>query len=178
MTKADVVYTKYEGLEERLAHSYFVLHERFISDPGVAGFWAQAALDEMQHSSLLRFCHEHSLITDEDADVEADLEVAERIEDLLDTVKTIVSDPDVTVDDAFCAALLIESSEMDDMFEKLTVPLAKGHWLLYQAIRASLRGHYDKFADAAEKFCRDRSYVEAFRNLGRAERLRLARSAG
>src|SRR6516164_4256683 len=62
MTQREAVYTKYEKFEEELAHCYFLLHERFISDPPLARFWAEAAMDEIQHFSMLRFCREHGAI--------------------------------------------------------------------------------------------------------------------
>src|SRR5262249_58278265 len=55
MTQREAIYTRYEKFEEELAHCYFLLHERFISDPALARFWAEAAMDEMQHFSMLRF---------------------------------------------------------------------------------------------------------------------------
>src|SRR6516164_2807691 len=62
MTQREAIYTKYEKFEEELAHCYFLLHERFISDPPLARFWAEAAMDEIQHFSMLRFCREHGAI--------------------------------------------------------------------------------------------------------------------
>jgi hypothetical protein len=167
MTKVDAIYTRFEAIEEQLAHCYFLLHERFIANPRVAQFWAEAALEELQHQSILRFCRERGLIT---ADVEVDWNTAENIEGLLDRVKDMISDPEVTVEEAFYAALLMESSELDDVYERLTRSLAKDHLLLYQAIHASLRSHYDTFADGAEEFSGDRGLAEAFRAFGRPEK--------
>jgi len=165
MTKLDYIYSKFEALEEQVAHCYFLLQERFIANPPLAKFWAEAALEEMQHSSILRYCREHRLL---EADEAVDVTMAAHIDDLVDTVKSIVSDPWVTEDEAFYASLLIESSEMDDAYEKLTRPLAKEHPLFYQAIRANLRMHHGKFADGAAEFAKDKTYAEAFRSLGRA----------
>lgn len=166
MTKADATYAKFEALEEQVAHCYFLLNERFVTNPPLGKFWAEAALDELQHSSILRYCREHRLF----AEALVDAGTAARIDELLDTVKSIVEDPNVTVDDAFYASLLIESSELDDSYEKLTRPLANDHPLLYHAIQATLRMHHDKFADGAAEFTSDRAYVEAFRSIGQAEK--------
>ncbi len=164
MTKGDLVYSKFEAFEEQLAHCYFLLHERFIANPPLARFWAEAAMDELQHSAILRFCRERGLIV---KDIDMDADTVERIDDLLDTAKDIVSDPEVTTDEAFYASLLMESSELEDIYEKLTGALGKDHMLLYQAIHANLRGHYDNFADGVEEFSGDRSLAEAFRQFGR-----------
>jgi hypothetical protein len=163
MTKRQLLYAKFEAVEEQLAHCYFLLHERFISNPPLAKFWAETAIDELQHQSTLRFCRERGLM----ADIDVDMKITGRIEDLLDTVKGIVSDHDVSVDEAFYAALLMESSELEDIYEKLTRSLAKDHPLLLDAIEANLRSHHLAFADAVEKFSGDRGLAEAFRNLGK-----------
>jgi hypothetical protein len=164
MTKRQMTYAKFEAFEEQLAHCYFLLNERFISNPPLARFWAEAALDELQHNSILRFCRERVLM----GDVEVDPETVQNVDDLLETVKSIVSDPDVSADEAFYGALLMESSELEDVYEKLTAILAKDHRLLFDAIKTSLRSHHATFADAAEKFTGDRGMADAFRNLGKA----------
>jgi hypothetical protein len=158
-----MIYARFEGFEEQLAHCYFMLHERFIANPPLAKFWAETAMEELQHSSILRFCRERSLL----ADMDIDYKTTDHVEELLDTVKGIVADPEVSVDEAFYASLLMESSELEDVYEKLIGPLAKDHRLLFDAIHASLRSHHEGFADAAEKFCGDRGFAEAFRNMGR-----------
>ena len=49
---------------EQLGHCYFLLHERFITSPPLARFWAEAAMDELQHQSILRFCRDRGLMAD------------------------------------------------------------------------------------------------------------------
>jgi len=163
MTKREIIYAKFERFEEQLGHCYFLLHERFITNPPLARFWAEAAMDELQHQSLLRFCRDRGLM----ADVDLDGSTAEHVEQLLETVKGIAEDPEVTIDEAFYASLLMESSEMDDVYGKLTRTLAKDHPLLYEGIHASLRAHHSSFAAAVEQFSGDRGFVEAFKNLRR-----------
>ena len=164
MTKTETIYAKFEGFEEQLAHCYFLMHGRFIANPPLARFWIDAAMDELQHCSILRFCRERGLMTDANIDART----ATHIEELLDTVKGIAADPEVSIDEAFYASLLMESSEMEEAFEKLTAGLAKDHRLLFEAIHASLRAHHSSFADAVERFSGDRGFVDAFRNLGRS----------
>jgi len=57
MTRTQAIYGRFEVFEEQLAHCYFVLHERFIADPPLAKFWADSAMEELEHFSILRFCH-------------------------------------------------------------------------------------------------------------------------
>ena len=162
MTKNQSVYAKFESFEEELAHCYFVLHEHFIANPPLAKFWAEMAMEELQHHSILRYCRERGLM----ADVDLDPKAAEHVEQLLDTVENILTDPDVSVEEAFYASLLMETSELDEAYEKLTSTLAKDHRLLFEAIQTSMRSHHATFADAAQEFCGDTGIAEAFRNLG------------
>jgi len=158
MARNQTIYSKFEAIEEQLAHCYFVLPGRFIADPPLSRFWAEAAMDEMQHSSILRICRERGLV----ADVDVSQETIAHIEELLETVKNIVNDPEVTVDEAFYASLLMESSELDATYERLTGSLARDHRLLFEAIQANQRAIHGSVADAAEEFRRDRSLAEAF----------------
>ena len=162
MARNQAIYSKFEALEEQLAHCYFALQERFIANPPLAKFWAEAAMDEMQHSSILRFCRERGLI----ADVDVDPKAIEHIDELLETVQNIVKDREVSIDEAFYASLLMESSEMDEAYTKLTGSLARDHRLLFDEIQANQHAHHGTFADAAEEFSHDRGLAEAFRNLG------------
>ena len=63
MTKTETIYAKFEGFEEELAHCYFLLQGRFIANPPLARFWIDAAMDELQHCSILRFCRERGLMS-------------------------------------------------------------------------------------------------------------------
>ena len=164
MTKRDAIYARFEAFEEQLAHCYFLLHERFIANPPLAKFWAETAMEELQHFSILRFCRERRLMSDIDVESGA----AEHVDELLDTVKSICNDPDVSVDEAFYASLLVEASELEGIYEKLTGSLARDHPLLYHAIHAGLQGHHASLAEGAEKFCSDSGFIEAFKNLGRS----------
>jgi hypothetical protein len=164
MTEREAIYTRYEKFEEQLAHCYFLLHERFIADPPLARFWAEAAMDELQHFSILRFCRERGLM----ANVEPRADTTHNIEDLLETVKCLIADPDITVEEAFYASLLMESSELEEVYERLVGGLERDHPLLYQAIHSSLQSHLREFKDAAEQFCKDSGFIEAFRNMGRS----------
>jgi len=164
MTKREAIYTKFASFEEQLAHYYFLLHERFIANPPLARFWAEAAMDELQHCSILRFCLDRGLM----ADAIVDSKTADHVEELLETVQGLAADPDVTINEAFYASLLMESSEMEEAYEKLIAGLAKNHPLLFEAVHASLRSHHGSFVDAIERFSGDQGFIEAFRNLRRS----------
>lgn len=163
MTKTEAVYLKYEGMEEQLAHCYFLLHERFNKDPELARFWADVAMDEVQHFSMLQWCRERGVMSD----AAPQEKTTRHIEELLETVKGIATDPEVSIEEAFYASLLMESSELDEVYESLMLRLRVEHPFMYQAIHASFRAHHLTFSEGAEKFCKDPGFAEAFRNLGR-----------
>ena len=173
MTNPNAIYAKFEDLEEQLAHCYFTLHKRFTADPELAALWADAAWEELQHSSILRYCREQGLR----GDATVNINTANHVADLLATVMRIVRNPAVTVDEAFYASLLMESSELDDAYEKLTRPLARHHRALFEAIHASIRSHHDKFADGAMEFSANKAYEEAFRAFARADKRAWERTA-
>jgi hypothetical protein len=97
-------------------------------------------------------------------------EVAGKIDELLDALRDAVSKAKITVDEAFAAALIVESSELDEAYEKLTRPLIQAHLMLYEAIQSNLRLHHYNFAEAAEQFCRDKTYADAFTSLAKTDR--------
>ncbi len=169
MTSPDI-YEKFEALEEEVAHCYFVFQERFLFNGPLAKFWIDAVLDEMQHASILRFCRDHQLF----GEVNDAPAVANNIDGLLDTLRVAASKTKITVEDAFAAALIVESLELDEAYEQLTRPLVQAHLMLYEAIQSNLRLHHYNFVEAAEQFCRDKSYADAFTSLARTNRRMLS----
>jgi hypothetical protein len=165
MMSSETTYAQFEALEERVAHCYFLLHERFINNPQLATFFAEAAMDELQHSSLLKFCRERGIMSS----LQIDPAAAEKVRKLVDSVSAIAADPRVTVNEAFNVSLMIESSEMDDVFDKLTQPLNRDHPFLYEAIQSSLRLHHLKFDEAAKRFLGDHARIEDLQQLGTAK---------
>ena len=161
MTRIETVYAIFEHFEEQLAHCYFLLHERFIRNPRLAKFWMETAMQELEHSAMLRFCHERNIMTEAGLETKA----IRTVEELLETVKAVAVDPDVSVDEALYASLLIESSEMDNVYNKLTSPLARDHELLYQTIQKNLRAHHEAFVKAVAEFLTKLELAEAFRSL-------------
>src|SRR2546427_13090919 len=95
--RRSMIYAKFEVFEEQLAHCYFMLHVRFIANPPLAKFWAETAMDELQHYSILRFCRERRMI----AEADVDLRTIERVEDLIVIRMGIVSDHEVSVNEGF-----------------------------------------------------------------------------
>jgi hypothetical protein len=161
VTRIETVYAIFERFEEQLAHCYFLLHERFIRNPRLAKFWMETAMQELEHSAMLRFCRERNSM----AEASLETKTLRTVEELVETVKAVAVDPDVSVDEALYASLVIESSELDNVYNKLTAPLASDHELLYQTIQKNLRAHHEAFAKAAAEFSTKPELAAAFRSL-------------
>ena len=161
MRQSETTYSRFEAIEAQIAHCYFLFHERFIHNPRFSQFWLEMALQELRHSAMLHFCREHAYLAETDINVNA----ARKAEQLLDVIKGVATDPDVSIDEALYASLLVESSELEDVYEKLTAALKDHNELLYSAIHKGLQAHQDTFAEAAAEFASRPALVRAFKLL-------------
>ena len=80
-------------------------------------------------------------------------------------LKASLPTPDVSIDEALYASLLVESSELEDVYEKLTTALKDHNELLYKTLHKDLLAHQDRFADAAAEFASRPALVRAFKLL-------------
>jgi hypothetical protein len=161
MRQNETTYSRFEAIEAQIAHCYFLFHERFIRNPRFSQFWLEMALQEVQHSAMLRFCREHACM----AEAPLNGNGSRNVEELLDVVKGVATDPDVSMDEALYASLLIESSELEDVYEKLTTAIKDHNELLYKAIQKDLQVHQNTFAEAAAEFASRPALVRAFKLL-------------
>jgi hypothetical protein len=154
-------YGRFEAIEARIAHCYFLFHERFKRNAGFSRFWLEMALQELQHSAILHFCREHACMAEVDINVHASRD----IEQLLGVITGVATDPNVSMDEALYASLLIESSELEDVYEKLTSGLKHYNELLYRTMHKDLQAHQDTFAAAAAAFASRPALVRAVKLL-------------
>ena len=161
MIRTETTYSRFEAIEAQIAHCYFLFHERFIRNPRFSQFWLEMAMQELQHSAMLQFCREHACMGDADVNVNA----SRNIEQLLDVIKGVATDPDVSMDEALHASLLIESSELEDVYEKLTAAVKDHNELLYRAMHKDFQAHQEAFAEAAAEFASRPALARAFRLL-------------
>jgi hypothetical protein len=157
------IYLRFEHFERRLALTYLRLHKRFVESPPVANFWMHAALDEVQHASILRFCRDQQVFSVAGVTMES----ADQIDDLLASTSAVISKDDLTLREAFYAALLVEASELDDIYGQLTIALAERHPEVYATVQLQIQRHHEQFAAAADRFVGDPAYGAAFRNLSK-----------
>jgi hypothetical protein len=167
MRQSETTYIRFEDIEAQVAHCYFLFHERFLRNPRLSQFWLEMALQELQHSAMLHFCREHGCM----AEAEINVNASRKAEQLLDVIKGVATDPDVSMDEALYASLLVESSELEDVYEKLTTALKDHNEPLYKAIHKNLQAHQDTFAEAAAKFASRPALVRAFKLLRSASTL-------
>jgi hypothetical protein len=165
MTREVELYTQYETFEEKLARVYRDLHDRFIDNAELAQFWLDMSYEELRHAAVLRLCREQGCFTPDRIDSSA----AERIEGLVRTVTSVANSPDLTIPEAFYASLLVEASELDDVYSHLIRGLVPESREAYNAVHDNLATHHEKFAVAAEKFLHDPAFVAAFRNLAKRD---------
>ena len=121
-------------------------------------------MDEMYLASILRFCRESLIFSAERVDNAA----VEEIQELLATVNAVVRSPDVSLKEIFYAALLIESSAVNEIYRQLTNGLAEKHGAMYRNIRARLRSHHERFAEATRSFLGETDFGDVFMTLSDA----------
>lgn len=161
MKDAASIYVTFETFEERAADFSFILHERFVHLPPLSQFWTEMALQELQHASVLRFCRERRLFNTAGITEK----MVARVGDQLNAAARIISTEHVTVDEAFHAALLLESSELDAAYETLSRQLSGPYFMLQRAVESNTRDHHLRFADAAAEFSTDPALAGAFQKL-------------
>lgn len=160
---AQAIYETFQGFEEQVASVYFTMSRQFASHTRLSWFWAEMTFEELQHGSTLRFCRESALFSVEEVSEES----IARIRALLERAATVAADKELTVTEAFRLAFEIESSEIDDIYEKLTRPLYSPYPFLQEAFHLGYRDHLRRFAKAIVQFSGDASLNQNFESLAR-----------
>jgi hypothetical protein len=171
MTDKTEVYSRFERFERSMALTYMRMHRRYMDNHPLASFWMHAALDEVQHASILRFCRDNHAFCLEDLDAH----IADRIEDLLASVSAVFGREDLTLKEGFYAALLIEASELDEVYTVLAGGLAHRFPDIYRTVQKQIDRHHEHFASAAERFIEDAAFAAAFRNLTKTHESEIVR---
>jgi hypothetical protein len=146
--KAIEVYEGFIQFEERSADLYLELSVRFMDNPALRWFWVEMAMEEKQHAGMLQHCREAGLIA-------GDLphqEQIQRIDNLYNKLEKRIVAPDLTLDGAFDIAIRLESSEINDVYGKLTAPIAGPDHILRKKLELSVETHFQKLYQAARTF--------------------------
>ena len=155
------MYLWLEGVEELVSDVYFRFQQKFSQNPRQARFWIEAALEELHHASMLRFCRERRLFSH----MKINGTDIERVTATHEIVTSLASAPDLTIDLALFAGLQVQSSGLYRIFIQLIHALAANHTTLFTALETSLRGRHEAFADAVLAFLGDQRLARSFRSL-------------
>ena len=158
--KAIEVYDGCIQFEERSADLYLELSVRFMDNTALRWFWVEMAMEEKQHAGMLQHCREAGVI----ADKLPDAEQIERIDNLYNRLERTIAAPNLTLDDAFDVAIKLESSEINDVYGRLTEPIEGPDHILRKKMELSVESHFEKLYTAARTFG---ASVEVQTRLGR-----------
>lgn len=146
---------RFAEIERLVGKVYFRFSHLFLHHRELRDFWWQMAMDEEQHASILLACRE--LIenySDETIDPSITKEKADQLKTQLESYLS-KGTPSITIEEAFKAALEIETSEIDTIYSKLVYLGGPkiGKTMENLGVPASVQRQKLKFA--LQKFCND-----------------------
>ena len=142
------VYRGFIGFEERSAEFYLELSVRFADNAALRWFWIEMAMEEKQHAGMLEHCREVGVFA---AELPGNTDI-NRLDTVYRKLETQIAAPDLTLDKAFDLAIRLESSEINDVFSKLTAPISGPAHVMRKKLELSLGGHFEKLYEAAKRF--------------------------
>jgi rubrerythrin len=142
------VYEGFIGLEDRSATLYLELSIRFFDNHELSWFWVEMAMEEKQHAGMLQHCREAGVYA---AELPNKDEI-QRLNALFRRLEARLAEPELALDDAFEMALELETSEINDVYSRLTAPIQGPAHVMRKKMELSLAGHFDRLSDAATKF--------------------------
>jgi hypothetical protein len=142
------IYDGFIRFEEQSAEIYLDLSIRFLGDTDLSWFWVEMAMEEKQHAGLLQYCRETGICAVALPTREQILNLRTLFEDL----QARVSDPSLDIDRAFEIAMILESSEINQIYTTLTEPIQGPSHILRKKIDLSVENHFERLAEAARRF--------------------------
>jgi rubrerythrin len=146
--KATTIYDGFIRFEERSAALYLELSVGFFNHPELRWFWIEMAMEEKQHAGMLQHCREAGVFAVELPEKGQ----IQRLNRIFRQLETRLARPELTVDDAFDMAIELESSEINDVYSKLTAPIQGPAHVMRKKMELSVAGHFEKLQEAASKF--------------------------
>lgn len=150
---ASRIYDGFIQFEERSAALYLELSVRFFDNPDLSWFWVEMAMEEKQHAGMLQHCREAGVFSSE---LPGKGEI-QRLNSLFRQLETRLAQPKLTLDDGFDMAIELESSEINDIYSRLTAPITGPAYVMRKKMELSLAGHFERLQDAASQFNASRS---------------------
>jgi hypothetical protein len=145
---ATKVYDGFIGLEDRSAALYLELSVRFFDNPELSWFWVEMAMEEKQHAGMLQHCREAGVF----AALLPDKDQIQRLNGLFRRLEMRLAEPKLALDDAFEVAMELETSEINDVYSRLTAPVQGPAHIMRKKMELSVAGHFARLSDAAAKF--------------------------
>jgi hypothetical protein len=146
--KATEVYDGFIQFEERSADLYLELSVRFMDNSGLRWFWVEMAMEEKQHAGMLQHCREAGVIAGDLPNQEQ----IDRIDNLYSKLEKRIAGPALTLNDAFDIAIRLESSEINDVYGRLTAPIEGPDHILRKKMELSVDTHFEKLYQASRTF--------------------------
>ena len=145
---ATKVYDGFIGLEDRSAALYLELSVLFFDHPELSWFWVEMAMEEKQHAGMLQHCREAGVFAAELPDKDQ----IQRLNALFRRLETRLAEPQLALDDAFEMAIELETSEINDVYSRLTAPIQGPAHVMRKKMELSVAGHFERLSEAASKF--------------------------
>jgi hypothetical protein len=142
------IYDGFIGFEERSAAFYMELSVKFFTNPALSWFWVEMAMEEKQHAGMLHHCREAGVFAAELPDKDQ----IHRLASLFRKLEARLAQPQLDVDDAFEMAIELESSEINDVYSRLTAPIQGPAHVMRKKMELSVENHFEKLLEAAVKF--------------------------
>ena len=113
------IYQQFVAFEEQAAAIYLKMASQLSPEnPELSGFW-DMGMQEKQHAGLLQFCIGEKLFA---TDLPSDTQI-QQTKALFAALHKRAADPNLSVEDAFKIATQMETSEVNDIYDRLTTPL-------------------------------------------------------
>ena len=145
---ATKVYDGFISLEDRSAALYLELSVRFFDNPELSWFWVEMAMEEKQHAGMLQHCREAGVFAPELPDKDE----IQLLNALFRQLEARLAEPQLALDDAFEMAIELETSEINDVYSRLTAPIQGPAHVMRKKMELSLAGHFERLSEAASKF--------------------------
>lgn len=146
--KASKIYDGFIRFEERSAALYLELSVRFFDNPELSWFWVEMAMEEKQHAGMLQHCREAGVFAPELPGKDQ----IQKLNSLFRQLEARLAQPKLTPEDAFEMAIELESSEINDIYSRLTAPIQGPSHVMRKKMELSVAGHFDRLHEAGSKF--------------------------
>jgi rubrerythrin len=142
------VYEVFTGFEERSADLYLEMSVRFMDNIELSWFWVEMAMQEKQHAGMLEYCRETGMFSDQLPGTEE----IQRLGALFRRLGDKVASKDLNLDSAFEVAIELESSEINDIYNRLTAKVDGPLHVIRKKIELSMDNHFERLKEAAVRF--------------------------